>query len=334
MIIKVDVVGATGYAGQELVSILLKHPSARVHALYSTTDEPKKFASLFPRFKGRTSLEVRKLDARALVSSDASVVFLALPHTCSMGLVPQLLKAGKRVIDLGADYRLKDSRLYEKFYGVSHTDSVNLRKAVYGLPELYRQKIKKAKLVANPGCYPTCGILALAPLAALEQPVSIIIDAKSGTSGAGKKAVQEMLFTEVDEDFHAYKVGCHQHAPEIEQELGKLAGKKTAVTFVPHLLPLKRGILETIYVTGVKEIDCLSLYRKFYKREPFVRVREAGEYPSLKDVAGTNFCDIGIKSCKDTTVIIAAIDNLVKGAAGQAVQNLNIMMGFPETAGL
>lgn len=335
MVIKADIVGATGYAGQELVELLLNHPNVRINNLYSTTDEPQKFSVMFPRFAGRTGLTVQKIDRRKIASGEAAVVFLALPHTCSMDLVPALLKAGKRVVDLGADYRLRNVPVYEKAYGVSHKDRANLRQAVYGLPEIYRNKIRKSVLVANPGCYPTACLLGLAPLVSLQEFESIIIDAKSGTSGAGKKAVQEMLFTEVDEDFKAYKVNSHQHMPEIEQELSRLSGRKTPVTFVPHLLPLKRGILETIYVHApVSPAKVRELYQKFYKNEPFVRVREDGIFPSIKDVAGTNFCDIGLKADGEKVIVISAIDNLLKGASGQAVQNMNIMFGFPETMGL
>lgn len=334
-VIKADIVGATGYAGQELVDILLRHPNVRINHLYSTAEVPFKFSEQFPRFAGRTGLSVQTIDKRKIAGGEASVVFLALPHTCSMEFVPALLKAGKRVIDLGADYRLKSVAVYEKAYGVTHKDRDNLRQSVYGLPELYRQKIRKSSFVANPGCYPTACLLGLAPLVSLQEFESIIVDAKSGTSGAGKKAVQDMLFTEVDEDFKAYKVNSHQHIPEIEQELSKLAGTRTQVTFVPHLLPLKRGILETIYVAApVKASRVLELYRNFYKNEPFVRVREEGCFPSLKDVAGTNFCDIGLKADGANIIVISAIDNLLKGASGQAVQNMNIMFGFPETAGL
>jgi N-acetyl-gamma-glutamyl-phosphate reductase len=334
-VIKADIAGATGYAGQELVDLLLRHPNVRINALYSTTDQPRKFSEMFPRFARRTGLLCQKLDAKKITHGESSVVFLALPHTCSMDLVPALLRAGKRVVDLGADYRLKSVPAYEKAYGVPHKDRDNLRQAVYGLPELYRQKIRKAQIVANPGCYPTACVLGLAPLVSLQEFDSVIVDAKSGVSGAGKKAVQDMLFTEVDEDFRAYKVNSHQHMPEIEQELSKLAGRRTQITFVPHLLPVKRGILETIYVGApVRPSKVLELYRKFYTHEPFIRIREDGSFPSIKDVEGTNFCDIGVKADGSSVIVISAIDNLLKGASGQAVQNMNIMFGFPETMGL
>ncbi|MCK9594227.1 MAG: N-acetyl-gamma-glutamyl-phosphate reductase [Candidatus Omnitrophica bacterium] len=341
MNITVDIVGATGYTGQELIGILLRHPNVRIGRLYSTTDEPKKLSELLPRFNNKTDLVCQKLDKKALASSDADLVFLAMPHTYSMAIVPELLKAGKRVIDLGADFRIKDARVYEEYYDVKHTDRGLLNQAVYGLPEMNRQKIKKAKLIANPGCYPTAAILGLSPLlrAGCVGLDSIIIDAKSGTSGAGKKAVKDFLFTEVDEDFRAYKINRHQHMPEIKQELSRQADKEIQITFVPHLLPLKRGILETIYVKSNASRkpdtqDIISLYKRFYQNEPFVRIREEGHFPTLKDVVGTNYCDIGISVSGKDIIIIAVIDNLLKGASGQAVQNMNIMFRFPEEAAL
>ncbi len=337
MPLEVSIVGATGYTGQKLADILLRHPQVNLKSLFSTTDEPRPLADFNPRFAGRTDLLVRKFNLKEAVKAD--VVFLALPHTTAMDCVPQLLKAGKAVIDLSADYRLKDAKTYAQAYGLKHKDAGNIAKAVYGLPELNSARIKNAQLVANPGCYPTAAILGLAPLLASDDydTGSIIIDAKSGTSGAGKKAVFEMIFSEVDEDFKAYKVNTHQHKPEIVQELSRLAGKKTPVTFVPHLLPLEVGILETIYVklAGKAETaDLLALYKRFYQEKPFVRIRKAGTFPRLKDVAGTNFCDIGLQADGDTVIIISAIDNLIKGAAGQAVQNMNIMFNYPQTQGL
>ncbi len=339
MIIKADIVGVTGYTGQELLDILLRHPDVRVRNVYATSDEPKAVAALFPRFRSRTDLVCRKFDVREVCSGETSVVFLALPHTTAMDVVPALMKAGKNVIDLSADYRFRDIRVYEKAYGLKHKDKTHALKAVYGLPELCKQKIRKAQLIANPGCYPTASILGIAPLLATGYiaPSDIIIDAKSGTSGAGKKAVQDMLFTEVDEDFKAYKVNQHQHMPEIAQILSRLAGRKAGVTFVPHLLPLRRGILATVYASACRHLTtaaAVRLYAKFYKDEPFVRVRPEGDFPKLKDVANTNFCDIGVRVDGNRVIAISAIDNLVKGASGQAVQNMNIRFGFPQTAGL
>ena len=345
--IKVGVVGATGYAGEELISILLRHSEVRITDVSAKVDKAQSIDKIFSKFKGKISLVCAEPDLKKIIAS-CDLVFLALPHTISMKIAPRLLRAGKKVIDLSADYRLNDAKTYTQFYQTKHKDKINLAKAVYGLPELYRTKIKNAQLIANPGCYPTAAILALAPLVAfnLADLDSIIIDAKSGVTGAGKKIVENFLFSEINEDFKAYKVNMHQHMPEINQELSKLAGKKIKVTFVPHLLPLKRGILETIYLKkkqkakisakyfGGKKQNLISLYKKFYKKEPFVRIKEEGDFPRLKDVVGTNFCDIGIMESGDTIIIIAAIDNLLKGAAGQAVQNMNIMYKFPEYSAL
>ena len=235
----------------------------------------------------------------------------------------------------------KRQKVYEQFYQTKHKDKANIKSAVYGLPELCRAKIRNARLIANPGCYPTAAILALAPLLATDliETGSVIIDAKSGITGAGKKIAEGFLFSEINEDFKPYKVNMHQHMPEIDQHLSKLSGKKVRVTFVPHLLPLSRGIIETIYVRKVKgakikAVNLVSLYKKFYKKEPFVRIREEEVFPRIKDVAGTNFCDIGIKDETGQAIIVVAIDNLLKGASGQAVQNMNIMYKFPETTAL
>ncbi len=338
--INVGIIGVTGYAGEELIDICLRHPDVRLTCISAKIDKPKKISEIFPRFKERIDLVCKEPDIKEIAGA-CDLVFLALPHTVSMQMAPKLLQAGKKVIDLSADYRLKDLKIYEKFYNAKHKDKVNLTQSVYGLPELYRAKIKNAKLIANPGCYPTVSILALAPIVACNSIDlnTIIIDAKSGVTGAGRKAAEGFLFSEINEDFKAYKVNMHQHAPEINQELSKLAGKKINITFVPHLLPLSRGILATIYVKKAPSFklrapSLISLYKKFYKKEPFVRIRDEGDFPRLKDVAGTNFCDIGIKDSTDNIIIVAAIDNLLKGASGQAVQNMNIMYGFPEYTAL
>jgi N-acetyl-gamma-glutamyl-phosphate reductase len=341
--INVGIIGATGYTGEELISVLLKHPNVRITGVYSRSVHLRSYSEIFPAFKNRFELQCKTPDIKE-IAKNTDLVFLALPHTASMEFVPKLLGLGKKVIDLSADYRLKDVKIYEKFYKAKHTDKLHLTEAVYGLPEIYRQKIKNAKLIANPGCYPTVSILALAPLIALysESFDSIIIDAKSGVTGAGRKVTEGFLFSEVNEDFKAYKVNIHQHMPEINQELSKLAGKKINITFVPHLLPLNRGLLATVYlkknsqsVTGQENLENLiNLYKKFYKKEPFVRIKEEGDFPRIKDVAGTNFCDIGIKEGREYIIIIAVIDNLLKGAAGQAVQNMNIMYGLAESTAL
>jgi N-acetyl-gamma-glutamyl-phosphate reductase len=345
----IGIIGATGYTGEELIDILLRHPQARITNISARIDTPARISDIFPRFKGRIDLVCAEPDFKD-IAKNCDLVFLALPHTVSMDIVPRLLKAGKKVIDLSADYRLKDVRIYEKFYNTKHKDKINLSSVVYGLPEIYRPEIKNAELIANPGCYPTVSILALAPLVAfgIADLDSIIIDAKSGVTGAGRKIAEGFLFSEINEDFKAYKVNVHQHMPEINQELAKLAGKKIEVTFVPHLLSLNRGILVTIYVKKSYKVisrlrsgqaklqthNLIELYKKFYKKEPFVRIKEEGQFPQLKDVVHTNFCDIGIKDEGGKLIVIAAIDNLLKGASGQAVQNMNIMYKFPEYTAL
>ncbi|MDD5236945.1 MAG: N-acetyl-gamma-glutamyl-phosphate reductase [Candidatus Omnitrophica bacterium] len=338
--LNIGILGATGYAGEELIDILLKHKYARIAYLAAKIDQPDNISSIFPKFKGRIDLVCTepKLDE---IIAKCDLVFLALPHTQSFGIVPKLLKAGKRVIDLSADYRLKDIPVYEKFYKVVHADKDNVKKAVYGLPEFYREEIKAAKLIANPGCYPTAAILATAPvlISGLVEEDCIFIDAKSGVSGAGRRAVNDLMFTEVNENFKAYKVNVHQHMPEIDQELSGVSKKTIKTNFVPHLLPVNRGILETIYFKLKKSADqkqVLDIYKRFYKKEPFVRVLDEGKNPQLKDVVYTNYCDIAVNVDpeKKTLIVVAAIDNLKKGASGQAVQNMNIMHGFAESEGL
>ena len=338
--INIGILGVTGYAGEELLDILLRHPRVRITHLSAKIGKPRSIAQIFPKFKDRIDLVCKEPDIKETVAK-CDLIFLALPHTVSMEFVPGLLTAGKKVIDLSADYRLKDIRVYEQFYKARHKDKINLTHSVYGLPEIYRVKIKESSLIANPGCYPTVSILALAPLAALDilEPGSIIIDAKSGVTGAGRKITEDFLFSEVNENFKAYKVNVHQHMPEINQELSKLAQKKVGVAFVPHLLPLSRGILATIYARKAKSAkrkaqSLISLYKKFYKNEPFIRINDQGHYPQLKDVTGTNFCDIGIIDNADSVIIVAVIDNLLKGASGQAVQNMNIIYNFPEQTAL
>ncbi len=343
MIINVGIIGATGHTGEVLIELLFSHPNVKITCLYNSGKSGQGtcvISDIFPKFKKRLDLVCTKPDW-AQIKKDCDLVFLALPHTISMKFAPKLLSLGKRVIDLSADYRIKNPTIYEKFYKTSHQDKGNLKQAVYGLPELNRAKIKTANLLANPGCYPTAAILALAPLLAvnLVDTDSIIIDAKSGVSGAGKKLEKEYLFSEIEGDFRAYKVNAHQHSPEINQSLSKLSGKKIEVVFVPHLLPIERGILSTIYLkkspgAKLKASSVVELYKKFYKNEPFIRIKPDGVFPRIKDVVKTNFCDIGVKDFGKTIIVICAIDNLLKGASAQAVQNMNIMYKLPETAGL
>jgi N-acetyl-gamma-glutamyl-phosphate reductase len=343
MQIKVGIIGATGHTGEVLIELLLNHPHVKISHLYNSgksSPGSQVISELFPKFKNRLDLICKKPDWQE-IKKDCDLVFLALPHTVSMKFAPKLLSLGKKVIDLSADYRINNLQVYEKFYKAIHQDKDNLKAAVYGLPELNRVKIKTASLVANPGCYPTCAILSLAPLLALDlvDLGSIIIDAKSGVSGAGKKLENEYLFSEIQGDFRAYKVNVHQHAPEINQLFSKISGKKVEVVFVPHLLPIERGILTTIYLkkapgAKLKVGNLVELYKKFYKAEPFIRIKPPGVFPRIKDVVKTNFCDIGIQDFGQNIIVIGVIDNLLKGASSQAVQNMNIMYKLPETVGL
>jgi len=335
---KVSVIGATGYTGAELVRILSRHPEVELVSITSQTFAGKKISEIYPFLS--TDLVCEELDIDKIASS-SSFVFTALPHKTSMEIVGELYLRGKRVVDLSADFRLKDPALYEKWYGVSHSKRKLLHEAVYGLPELYREKIREARLVANPGCYPTSIILALAPLlkSHLIKEESIIVDAKSGVTGAGRKLTLATHFPEINENFYPYKVEGHRHLPEMEQELSRLAGTQVKVTFVPHLAPLNRGILSTCYAslkryTKVEKI--LRIYRDFYKDEPFVEILEKGKVPRITDVATSNRCRIGlaVDERTDRIIVISAIDNLGKGASGQAVQNMNIMCGFKEDEGL
>ncbi|MEW5758082.1 MAG: N-acetyl-gamma-glutamyl-phosphate reductase [Candidatus Omnitrophota bacterium] len=339
--IKVGIIGITGYTGQELMKILIGHPDVKITYLFSRLDKPKKIGEIFPKFNGVLDLECSNTIDIVEIKRLCEIVFLALPHTVSMQIAPRLISQNIKVVDLSADYRFKNSAIYENCYKIAHSDKDNIKNAVYGLSEINKKAIEDARLIANPGCYPTPSILACAPL--LKNNFididSIIIDAKSGVSGAGKKKLADFMFCEVNENFKAYKINCHQHMPEINDQLSEIAAKKVSVNFVPHLIPINRGILTTIYVKLGKCLlaqDLIKTYRDFYADSFFIRIREEGEFPELKDVINTNFCDIGI--CVDLdkkiAIIICVIDNLLKGASGQAVQNLNIMCGLDERAGL
>ncbi|PIQ88654.1 MAG: N-acetyl-gamma-glutamyl-phosphate reductase [Candidatus Omnitrophica bacterium CG11_big_fil_rev_8_21_14_0_20_42_13] len=326
--LKVGIVGASGYAGEELNKILSRHRKVKIVSLSATY--------------ARKEAGIEAFDLNRTISS-CELVFFALPQAQSMRFVPKVLEAGKKVIDLGADYRLKNIREYKFWYNAGHIDQKNLKYSIYGLPEIYKDKIKKAKLVANPGCYPTAAILSLAPLLnkKLIKSAPIVIDAKSGLSGAGRKAVEGGLSDELKNNFRPYKINYHQHMPEINQELSFICKKKVSVNFVPHLLPLFRGLLTTTYVkllpkSSLSQDKIIKIYRQFYKDQPFIRIAGQGETPQVTDVAGTNFCKIGIfwKNKSGMLVIVSAIDNLLKGAAGQAVQNMNLIYGFGETEGL
>ncbi|MFH1093152.1 MAG: N-acetyl-gamma-glutamyl-phosphate reductase [Candidatus Omnitrophota bacterium] len=336
--IKAAVIGATGYAGEELISILLRHPEIEISNLVAKIERSTPISSIFPWLENKLDLECNsRIDVEA-ISKSSDVVFLALPHRVSMEIAPSFLSAGMKVIDFSADYRLKDLNEYQKWYGVTHKSKEFVKDSVYGLCELNREKIKKANLIANPGCYPTGAILTCAPF--LKEDIvdsDIIIDAKSGTSGAGRTLAVSLLYSEVNENFKAYKVCNHQHSPEITQELQLQSKGKVHLSFVPHLVPMNRGILSTIYMNLKKNIsvfEAVDVLKKFYQGEPFIRIKQADMFPEIKDVRNSNFCDIGIKIDQKRLIAIAAIDNLVKGAAGQAVQNCNIMFGIDETMGL
>lgn len=338
--LKVAVVGASGYTGVELIRLLDRHPGVVISCVTSEQNAGKPLSSIFPSLRGRCDLILEALDPAA-IAAKSDLVFTALPHQAAMAVVPALLAAGKKVVDLSADYRLHDPAVYGAWYA-PHLNPELLAEAVFGLPEVRREAIRTARLVANPGCYPTSIILGLKPL--LEEGLidlnSIIADSKSGTSGAGRSAKVDSLYCEVNDSFKAYGVGgVHRHIPEIEQELSVLAGQALTITFTPHLVPMDRGILSTIYATPLRKLSTealLELYATTYRDEPFVRVLPKGLFPATGFVKGSNFCDIGLVFDERTNriVIVSAIDNLVKGASGQAIQNMNLICGFPETAGL
>jgi len=339
IMIRVGIVGASGYTGAELVRILVNHPEVEITLATSRQYAGKPLAQVFPHLTGRTNVVCQDLPVEEYAAM-ADLFFTAVPHQTAMALVPKLLAAGKKVVDLSADFRIHDAAVYEAWYQ-PHTAAELLATAVYGLPELHRAAIRATKLVANPGCYPTSVILGLAPLlkAGLIDTETLVVDSKSGTSGAGRGAAVGALFCEVADGFRAYKVAEHRHTPEIEQELSKLAGKPVVISFTPHLVPMSRGILSTIYAKATKalnqaEVD--ALYLEIYRHEPFVRLLPPGVLPATQYVRGSNFCDIAVRFDKRTgrVIVLSAIDNLVKGAAGQAVQNMNLICGLPEGQGL
>jgi N-acetyl-gamma-glutamyl-phosphate reductase len=336
---KVGIIGATGYTGVELLRLLLQHPEVEVTALTSQKYAGIPIDQIFPSLMKRLQLKCEEL-AVDQISKKTDFIFTAVPHKTAMETVPLFYRQGKRVVDLSADFRFKDAGLYEKWYQ-KHTAADLLPESVYGLPELHREKIRKAKIVGNPGCYPTGALIGLIPLVkkGLISVADIVVDSKSGVSGAGRDVVLESLFCEVNEGVKAYKIFAHRHTPEIEQELSQIAQKEIKVTFVPHLIPMDRGILSTLYVHLMKKMkteELLDAYQDFYQGEPFIRIYPKGRLPNTKDVKGSNFCDIGLMVSEPDgrAVVVTAIDNLVKGASGEAVQNMNIMLGYPETMGL
>lgn len=333
--IRAAIFGISGYAGRKLLEILLLHPNVEISLGFVAPDEPEMSASkMHPRVAKTIDIYCYNKVDWSLIEKKCDIVFLALPHIVSMSFVPQILSLGKGVIDLSADYRFSDVNLYEKWYH-KHSSPQLLQNAVYGLPEMFRDRIKNAQLIANPGCYPTSALLGLLPLAERKfLRGRVIVNSLSGFTGAGRKPDVSILFAEGNENSRAYKIGEHRHQPEIQHILEK-AGCSLDITFVPHLIPLNCGILTTMYTELTQDIgadELQKIYLDFYKDEPFVRIMDYGCSPEIKNVAGTNFCDIGIKKIDSSLIcIVSAIDNLVKGASGQAVQNMNIMMGFEET---
>ena len=334
--VRVAIIGASGYTGADAIEIILRHKEAQLVYLTALPQECGNVAAIFGQFKGRCSLDIEPLDIDKLAKL-AEVALCCLPHKVSMSFVPKLLDKGLKVIDFSADYRIKDTSVYEQFYQVKHTDKANLEKAAYGLPELFREQIKGKDLVANPGCFPTGAILALAPLLknSLIETDSVIVNSVTGSSGAGKNPSKNFHFPNMNENLFAYSIASHRHMPEMEQIAGDLAGTQVNILFQPHVGAFDRGILSTVYCqpkAKLDEAELTKLFNDFYASEPFVQVTTSA--PMLKDVARTNYCHVFPAVSKGKIVVFSAIDNLVKGASGQAVQNMNIMFGLQETLGL
>ena len=335
--IKAGIVGGTGYTGVELLRILVMHPQVELCVITSRSEAGKQVSDLYPNLRGKIDLVFSEPDLVMLSACD--VVFFATPNGTAMVSTPALLDAGVRVIDLAADFRIKDVAEWEQWYGMTHTCPELLDEAVYGLPEVNREMIKNARLIANPGCYPTAVLLGFLPLieAGLIDSDHLIADCKSGVSGAGRSANLGSLLCEASESFKAYGVAGHRHLPEIRQGLETAVGMPVGLTFVPHLLPMIRGIHATLYATSMKaDIDLQSLYIERYADEPFVDVMPAGSHPETRSVKGSNYCRLSVHQpqSRDTVVVLSVIDNLVKGAAGQAVHNMNLMFGLDEELGI
>jgi N-acetyl-gamma-glutamyl-phosphate reductase len=334
---KVAILGGSGYTALELLKILLHHPAVEIVAVTSRQEETPLLAELHPSLASRTSLRCEPFHADRLIARGVECVFSCLPHGASMSTVPALLERGVRVIDLSADYRLRDPNVYAQWYGESHRDLAHLAQAVYGLPELYGEEIATAQLIANPGCYPQTAILGLAPLVAGKHIdlQTVIVDSKSGVSGAGRTPKLPYHFPECNESVTAYNIGQHRHTPEIEQSLSDIAGEPLTVLFTPHLIPMNRGIFTTIYALpqrALSESQLLELYQTYYAKAPFVRVMT--HLPATKDCVGTNFLDVSVRVVRGRLVILACEDNLVRGASGVAVQNFNRMYGHDERTAL
>jgi N-acetyl-gamma-glutamyl-phosphate reductase len=340
---KIGILGASGYTGAELVRVLLMHPRVEIGLLTADRKANREMRDVFPQFAPYGLPKLVAVDTVDWVEAGLDLVFCALPHATTQNVIKRIFAAvpAVRVVDLSADFRLSDAAAYARWYGHEHDAPELLGHAVYGLVELYRREIRHAHLVANPGCYTTCAQLPLVPLLKNKaiEPAEIVIDAKSGMTGAGRAAREEMIFSEVSEGFHAYGVGHHRHMAELDQEFSKAAGRPVTVTFTPHLVPMNRGILATIYVRGRRgrgAQDLHAVLAKSYAKEPFVHVLPFGEVPHTRHVRGSNMTFIGVASDRvaGRAIIVSALDNLTKGASGQAVQNMNVMLGYPETLGL
>ena len=338
--VRVGIVGATGYGGAELIRLLAGHPQVEIANVYSSSADGEGLEKTFPHVSGLGLPKLLPIDADSMSKAN-DLIFLATPAGVSAGLSPQLVESGVKVIDLSGDFRLEKGDVYKAWYKKEPAPASFVEQAVYGLTEWYQEQVAGASLIANPGCYPTATLLALIPLmkSGWVKPNSWIVDAKSGVSGAGRGVSLGVHYSEINESIHAYKVGSHQHTPEIEQELHKHSGVETIVQFTPHLVPMTRGILVTAYgqlSQEVSQAQIQELYEATYADKPFVRVRPAGSHPHTKEVYGSNYCDIAIHVDQRTgrVVLLSVIDNMVKGAAGQAVQNMNVMFGMPEKTGL
>jgi N-acetyl-gamma-glutamyl-phosphate reductase len=340
---KIGVLGASGYTGAELLRLLIRHPHADLVLLTAERRAGKPMADVFPQFAPYALPTLTAIDGADWKALALDLAFCALPHGTTQTVIKDLMARAKatKVVDLSADFRLADPAAYARWYGHAHAAPELQKQAVYGLTEIYRQKIKTARLVANPGCYTACAELALIPLlkAKAIDPDEIVVDAKSGMTGAGRAAKEEMLFSEVSEGFHAYGVGHHRHMAELDQEFSLAAGREVIVSFTPHLVPMNRGILSTIYVRGLKKASAQDLHAvllKCYAKEPFVHVLPFGATPQTRHVRGSNMTFIGVAADRiaGRAIIVAALDNLTKGASGQAVQNMNVMFGYPEPTGI
>lgn len=335
----VSIIGTTGYGGGELFRLLHHHPVFNIQSVHTTRDEIP-LSKEFPHLHGITDIHLEKIDPEK-IAKHSDIVFLATPHGVSSKLVPEFLKTGIQIIDLSGDLRLTDGDVYREWYKHEPASTDILEKAVYGMPEWNKHNIKNARLLSNPGCYPTATLLGLAPVVQenIIDPSMIIVDAKSGASGAGRTAVKTLSFSEINENFRIYKVNQHQHIPEVEQQLKLWNEAVEPISFNTHLLPITRGIMATMYLKLTKSVsteDIIHLYNEKYQGQPFVKIRPAGNYPEIKEVSGSNFCDIGLHVDDRTgrLTIVSVIDNLIKGAAGQAIQNANIMNGLDERTGL